>query len=596
LKSFDRPRTLGLVALALGLVGLSPRTASAQNANFYLDRLVVAGGPDDGVGVWRPQVSNKLRFYGQFGLGFALNPFRTENMLENQAARSQLALKGVGNPDTAQLNAYMDVGVEFLKRFGVQVQLPITVFQHGNATNDPQVVGATNTTSIATVAPMDMRLDGRAQVFQSDDGRFKLGLDAAVWIPTGNRFSFGGDGAAHGGLFGAAEIDLKSAFFTLNTGIHLKPPNGLNDFRTGTEWTWALGAFLPMRGDSFRLGAEVFGSAAVGGEKPFKKANIPIEWLAEGRLWIDEKKQGYVSLAGGTRLDAGYAPDFRVVALIGGWFGVADTAPPSPAKKYKIEYAEHGADTDHDGIPDDVDLCPTVPEDHKPPNTDDGCPAPPDRDGDGIPDDVDKCPDNPEDFDGIQDQDGCPEDDADKDGIPDATDHCPKEPGEKSEDPNKNGCPQFIRRVKGSSEIEILKRIEFATGKATILPKSFPILDEVVRLMKVNLDIKHLAIEGHTDNRGSDALNEKLSKDRAESCLKYLVDHGVDANRLTAEGFGPKKPIADNKTEDGRQRNRRTEFHIRDSGVTGVQEQGGPPPDAPQPSAPPSPPPDAPKP
>src|SRR5262249_46262696 len=135
----------------------------------------------------------------------------------------------------------------------------------------------------------------------------------------------------------------------------------------------------------------------------------------------------------------------------------------------------------------------------------------------------------------------------------------------------------FIRRISGSTEIQILKVIEFDTGKATIKQKSFPILDEVVRLLKVNLDIKRLDIEGHTDNRGSDQLNEKLSNDRAHSVMKYLVDHGIDAGRLTAQGFGPKRPIADNNTVDGRQRNRRVEFHIKEAGpgAPAVQEGGG---------------------
>jgi hypothetical protein len=64
-----------------------------------------------------------------------------------------------------------------------------------------------------------------------------------------------------------------------------------------------------------------------------------------------------------------------------------------------------------------------------------------DRDGDGVPDDVDQCPDLPEDKDGIQDQDGCPEDDADGDGIPDDQDKCPLAPGPASSDPKRNGCP-----------------------------------------------------------------------------------------------------------------------------------------------------------
>src|SRR4030095_16437302 len=111
-----------------------------------------------------------------------------------------------------------------------------------------------------------------------------------------------------------------------------------------------------------------------------------------------------------------------------------------------------------------------------------------------------------------------------------------------------------IRRISGSSEIQILKTIEFATGKATILAKSFPLLDEVVRLVKVNPDIAHLDIEGHTDNKGSDELNEKLSNDRARSCLDYLVAHGIAAGRLASDGFGPKRPLpgADNSTPEGR--------------------------------------------
>jgi outer membrane protein OmpA-like peptidoglycan-associated protein len=185
-----------------------------------------------------------------------------------------------------------------------------------------------------------------------------------------------------------------------------------------------------------------------------------------------------------------------------------------------------------------------------------------DRDGDGIPDQLDKCPDLPEDFDGIQDADGCPEDDADKDGIPDAQDACPREPGEPDPDPRKNGCPKFVRRISGSTEIQILRTIEFDTGRASITPRSFRILDEVVRLLQVNPDIKTLAVEGHTDNRGSRAASVLLSEARAKAVGAYLIKHGVAAERLVFKGHGPDRPIADNNTFDGRQRNRRVEFHI----------------------------------
>jgi hypothetical protein len=124
--------------------------------------------------------------------------------------------------------------------------------------------------------------------------------------------------------------------------------------------------------------------------------------------------------------------------------------------------------------------------------------------------------------------------------------------------------------------------VQFQTGSAKILPNSYPILDEVVRLLKVNLDITMLSVEGHTDNRGSDALNEKLSADRAKSCVDYLVSKGIEASRLTSSGFGPRKPIDDNNTAPGRQKNRRTEFHIKNK-LGGTDTPGEPAPPPPKP-------------
>ncbi|HPB99053.1 MAG TPA: OmpA family protein, partial [Polyangiaceae bacterium] len=241
-----------------------------------------------------------------------------------------------------------------------------------------------------------------------------------------------------------------------------------------------------------------------------------------------------------------------------------DTEPGSPHRRYTADRDVEPtySDRDKDGIPDDLDLCPDDPEDGKEPDPNDGCPAPSDRDGDGIPDDVDECPDEPEDFDGLADHDGCPEDDYDADGIPDVEDKCPREPGVASTNPELHGCPQFIRRIEGSTEIQILKRVEFATNSAVLLPQSFPILDEVYALLKANPDVTKVAVQGHTDNRGGRDLNMKLSQDRADSVMRYLVNKGVVASRLTATGYGFDKPIDTNDTAEGRQRNRRVEFHI----------------------------------
>ena len=110
-------------------------------------------------------------------------------------------------------------------------------------------------------------------------------------------------------------------------------------------------------------------------------------------------------------------------------------------------------------------------------------------------------------------------------------------------------------------QIVILQQINFETAKAKIKPESFPICDAVVDVLEKNPTIK-IRIEGHTDSRGKAGYNRKLSDKRAKAVMKYLVDKGIDADRMTAEGFGPDKPIAPNETEDGRAKNRRVEFHI----------------------------------
>lgn len=561
-------RRLALIfagAFALALASLAPSEAKAQQKTFYLDRLFMAGAPEDGIAVWRPHMAEKTRFYGQLGVGFGLHPFRTENHVDN-AKRAALVNAARGAPVEAQLVGYADIGVELLERLAFQVQFPFVAYQQGNPTSLTNA-GVPGNATTEPAAPMDLRLDARLIGFRSDSRAFKIGLMSAVWLPTGNELAWAGDKGTSGAIAVAAEYDFRSVVLALNTGLHFRPVAGLNDFRLSDEWRLGLGAFVPLRDGTVRLGGEVFASTGLGDGTFFDGDNTPVEWMFEGRVALDGKRRGWFGAGGGTRLSAGYAPDFRVVALVGSSFGVEDSTPVQRVKRVRVEkFADHGADSDKDGLPDDVDLCPNEAEDKKPPYVDDGCPAPPDRDGDGVADANDKCPDQPEDLDTIDDLDGCPEDDVDKDGVADASDACPREPGEPSADPAKNGCPQFIRRVTGSSEIQILQQIQFATGSAKILVVSYKILDEVAKLMRANPDIKHVAIEGHTDDRGPDDLNMRLSNDRAHSVMQHLINLGIEESRLSAAGFGETRPIADNQTEEGRQKNRRVEFHIRDVG------------------------------
>jgi outer membrane protein OmpA-like peptidoglycan-associated protein len=101
--------------------------------------------------------------------------------------------------------------------------------------------------------------------------------------------------------------------------------------------------------------------------------------------------------------------------------------------------------------------------------------------------------------------------------------------------------------------------INFDTGKSTIKPDSKPVIDEIVALLKQNPDLK-VAIEGHTDNVGKAQSNKTLSEQRAQAVLDAIVKQGVDSKRLTAAGFGAERPIADNKIEEGRAKNRRVEL------------------------------------
>lgn len=118
------------------------------------------------------------------------------------------------------------------------------------------------------------------------------------------------------------------------------------------------------------------------------------------------------------------------------------------------------------------------------------------------------------------------------------------------------------------NKIEISEKIQFDLAKATIKAESHDLLNEIVQVIKDNPHIKKIAIEGHASSDGNDAFNMTLSDDRCKSVMKYLVDHGIEEKKLTAKGFGETKPIADNDTEEGREKNRRVEFNIVEQDVT----------------------------
>lgn len=188
-----------------------------------------------------------------------------------------------------------------------------------------------------------------------------------------------------------------------------------------------------------------------------------------------------------------------------------------------------------------------------------------DRDGDGIFDSKDACPVVPEDMDGFQDADGCPDPDNDKDGVLDRLDACPNSPETMNGFKDGDGCPDKAptRQVHVQSErLQITEKIQFQAGKAKIRKQSFAVLDGVAAVLRERAEIAHLAVEGHTDSRGSSSANRRLSQRRAESVVAALAQRGVQTHRLSAMGYGEDRPLDDNRTAKGRSANRRIEFVI----------------------------------
>jgi OmpA-OmpF porin, OOP family len=207
-------------------------------------------------------------------------------------------------------------------------------------------------------------------------------------------------------------------------------------------------------------------------------------------------------------------------------------------------------DSDNDGVPDYLDLCPGTPQGMMVDRS--GCPI--DEDMDGVPDSKDKCPGTPQ---GIEvDEYGCPYDD-DLDGVPDYLDKCPKTPaGEKVDE---HGCSvkgDVIRVEPDKKEVILSAGASFASGSVNILPAAYEELNVLVMEMKEH-PASRWRIEGYTDNMGSDEINRRISRQRAEAVRDYFVSRGISSSRFEVLGFGKGNPVASNNTEEGRAKNRR---------------------------------------
>ncbi|MCC6137897.1 MAG: OmpA family protein [Bdellovibrionaceae bacterium] len=182
--------------------------------------------------------------------------------------------------------------------------------------------------------------------------------------------------------------------------------------------------------------------------------------------------------------------------------------------------------------------------------------APADTDGDGIADADDKCPGTA--AGSNVGSDGCvlaeKKVDTDGDGIADIDDKCPGTTAGQAV--NEFGCAK-------TEKLEITLNVQFNPGSSVIDPKFVGDLEKFGEFLKQYPDTK-AEIEGHTDNTGAEKLNFAISQKRAQAVVNSLVkNYGIDKKRLTAKGYGPSQPVADNTTPDGRTKNRRVVAHVQ---------------------------------
>lgn len=496
----------------------------------------------------------------------------------------------------------------FADRVRIAVNVPLQLSADGRGT---AVGGALQPAVSKDAAVGDVRLGADVRLLGEDGDAFTAAIGAQLFAPAGSPEAYNGDGEPRVRPRLQAAGTLGAFVYGAAIGGHFRGRNErFGESNIGHE-AWAnLGAGLETSDKKSHVGVELYGHQVMEGSP----RTFPLEVLLGANHKITEDLR--LGAAGAAGLSRGYGAASARALLLLEW------VPGLPARKGPPP----DQDTDGDGVPDIADMCPTIPKGEVPDLQRPGCPAPdrdgdlvadavdacpdvkgvasadhakngcpPDQDGDGIPDDKDACPTEAgptstdptkngcpvpkdRDGDGIVDAEdacpdekgvrsadaklnGCPDPDPDKDGILGSADACPNAAGKANPDPKKNGCPMAF--IQGDS-IRITEQVKFKLNSAQILPgkDSEEVLQAVQAVLSEHAEIKKLRIEGHTDNTGSAAINRKLSADRAQSVVKWLVGHGIDATRLHSEGFGPDKPLTTNDTNEGRAENRRVEFHI----------------------------------
>ena len=552
-------------------VGLAQR-ASAQQLNSQIFDPKV-----DGVGILTTLGSSPLdRASFRFGVFYNV----VVNPLEFGGPNQHRTDGIVNSLSTLELHAAASSN-RFLFYFNVPLDL-LTGFEEvvGTATDTEIALGEISAGVVITIRDREERKGDKVTQ------RFGLAIAPFGTAPTGSDAHFLTEESFTGGALLVIDRRFGRSYITANAGYRYRKKDELFNLKIGSDLPWGVGYQLSIF-SSLQVFAEAYGYVAL---RDFLDNEVasPVEGVLGIKKGFEDNRWRFTAGVG-RGINNGYgAPDIRFFTGFtyapqkpkpvpppvdtdqDGFLDPEDVCPTEPEilNGFKDEDGcpdeRPVVDRDSDGIPDDRDECPLEPEDKDGFEDGDGCPDP-DNDGDTILDAQDKCPDVP----GVSTMQGCPDPDRDKDGVADRLDNCPDEPGSA----DNHGCQNKQLVIIKETSIELLDKVYFRTNRAVIRSRSYPLLDNVARVINAHTEIRTVQVEGHTDSRGSDSYNLSLSQRRAEAVVRYLVSKGVPGDRLIPKGFGEIHPVDTNDTRAGRAANRRVEFKIVGTKTTEIKDQ-----------------------
>jgi len=563
--------SIGVIAglLALGLAS----TAAAQGVR--LNRFSAANAPEDMFQAESPVARGHDFWAAQAVIDYAASP---------------LLFTAAGAAETTpvvehQLTLHTTLSYSLFDRLLLYGALPIHLLMTGQ--DVPGVPSADESTL------SDPTLGARVRLIGDPLDPFGVALAADVTFPLAQAVlpeqNYSGDQSVNFVPKLLIEFRPPRLRVTANVGLRLHEEYTSNAgalVRNELLWRAGVGYEILDGDDELEAIVEASGNHALDYLTRDSTTNVEmllgLKYLAKGGLTA--------GVAAGPGLSAGWGtPAARVLVSIG-------FIQPEPEPEPRPEEDLGPVDGDGDGYPDDEDDCPEGAEDFDEFEDEDGCPDPdndgdqildaddqcpndaedldefededgcpdPDNDGDEILDADDQCPNDAEDLDGFADADGCPDLDNDGDGVPDEEDACPLAVGAAAD----GGCPASHRLEEG--QLRLLSGISFTPRRATFAEGTEEVLDEVRATLAANPQLRRVRVDAHTDDRGPDARNLTLSRERALAVVTWMTEHGLEASRFEAWGCGETRPVAEGTSRQARAQNARIEFHVVDPETAGT--------------------------